>query len=260
MLAQSTQLDAAAKAHNDYQIINNTASHFENPTQFPIGFTGINAVDRARFQGYVNIGEITDEFVFSNVIDRVNFGELGIRSLLNAPYHMASLMRNYRDVGLSIRASNETTPVGVSSRTFLHANLTYKTTTGPQQISTADVKTYPCQGSTGIFFRLANESPNPVPGRDLSQLPLGSSVYVMLREGQTLVIATATMRETLSNTPVVMRAPITSSNDPNGFFRPHEGYVVPDAPLKPSTQYSVRITGSNTGTAFVKSYSFTTGS
>ena len=173
---------------------------------------------------------------------------------------MSGLMRNCCDVGLSVRAGNKTTPVGVSNRTFLHANLSYKTTTGPQQIATVDVKTYPCHGSTGIVFRLANELPNPVPGRDLSQLPLGSSVFIMLREGQNLVIVTATMRETLSNAPVVMRTPINLSNDPNGIFRPHEGYVVPDEPLKLSTQYSVQITGTNKGTAFVKSFSFTTGS
>ena len=150
LLAQSIQLDAADKAHINYQITNNTASHFENPMQFPTGFTGIDAVDRAKFQGYVNIGKITDEFAFTNVIKRVNFGEFGIRSLLNAPYYMSGLMGNCCDAGLSVRANNEPTPIGVSNRTLLHANLSYKTTTGPQQIATVDVKSTLVKAALGF--------------------------------------------------------------------------------------------------------------
>lgn len=260
LLAQNAQLDAAARSHNDYQIINNTDNHRENQQQFSIGFTGVTSFDRATAAGYSNAGGVTEDFAIRmNSTNKSGVGEGGTRSLLNAPYHLASLMGGWRDAGISVRASTETTPAGVNPAVFINFNLGYKSVSGKQLIGASDVATYPCEGSTNIERQLKNESPNPVPGRDLFLNPIGSAVYISVREGQSLTIATASVVETLSNTPVVVRTPITTVNDPNSIFKAHQGYIAPDAPLKPLTEYTVMVTGSNNGSAFAKTFKFKTG-
>lgn len=258
-LTQSTQIDAAARAHNDYQIINNTDSHFENKTQFPTGFTGVTGLDRVIAAGYTDAQAVKDDYVYKTSLSKVGVGEGGIRSLLSAPYHMSGLLGSSRDVGLSVRSNTESTPQGVSPVVFVHVNTAIKGTAGPQLIEPNDVATYPCAGSITINRQLTDEIPNPVPGRDLRASPIGSAVYISLREGNVLNIASATMVETVSNTAVVLRSPITKANDPNALYKVHEGYVAPDAPLKALTQYSVDIRGTNNGIAFTRQFSFTTG-
>ena len=49
LLAQSAQLDAAAKAHADWQILNNQLSHREVPGT--PGFTGVTPLDRVSAAG-----------------------------------------------------------------------------------------------------------------------------------------------------------------------------------------------------------------
>ena len=259
-MAQSVQLDKAARAHNDYQIINNTLSHYENFEKFPTGFTGETSSERVDAAGYKDAGDVIDDFAYQEtVVDKAGFGQIGMHTLLSAPYHMSSLLRGNRDVGVSVRASTDTTPQGVSPAVFLHVNAAYKINTGPQLIAAGDVATYPCAGSTGINSNLSDETPNPVPGRNLQTNPIGSPVYVLLRQGNLLTITSAKMVETSTNTAIVLRAPVTRDNDPNFRFNSNEGYVAPDAPLKPMTQHTVEIKGTNNGVAFVSQFQFTTG-
>jgi uncharacterized protein YkwD len=261
LLAQNGQLDAAAKAHNDYQIVNNTASHFQNQQQFPTGFTGARASDRALTAGYIDAGEVADEFTFaSGTTDKTGIGERGVRGLLSAPYHLAGLMDGYRDVGMSARSSADTTPAGANARVILHINAAYKQAAGPQLIAAGSVATYPCAGSAGVNRQLKNETPNPVPGRDLALNPIGTPIYVSTRAGDVLTISSATMTETVAGTPVALRAPITASSDPASIYKSHQGYVAPDGPLKATTEYTVTVTGTANGVAFTTaSFRYTTG-
>ena len=64
---------------------------------------------------------------------------------------------------------------------------------------------------------------------------------------------------------VILRAPVSAANDPygpcaTGCFRPHQAYIAADAPLQANTAYIAMISGTNNGTAFSRSFSFTTGS
>ena len=260
LLTQAVQLDAAAKSHNDYQIINNLRSHFENLTQFPKGFTGAEGIDRAIAKGYIDSGSVSDEFTVKiNLTNKSGSGDMGIRDLLSAPYHLAGLMDGNRDVGLSVRSSIETTPVGVNPSVFFHVNSSYKSVAGKQLITAGNVQTYPCQGSTGVSRQLTNETPNPIPGRDLSTNPIGTPIYIATRDGTQLTIATTSLKETISNTAIVLRIPITAENDPQAFYKANQGYVAPDAPLKALTQYTATVTGTANGAAFSKTFNFTTG-
>lgn len=263
-LAQQAQLDAAAKAHADYQISNNLLTHVEDRAAFPNGFTGVSALDRIVAKGYTGAGGVTDEIVglFGTSV-KTGAGSTSIRGLLSAPYHLRGLVGPFRDVGISVRSN---TDVGTSAaKVFLQLNAAYKAAAGPQTLAAGDVNTYPCEGTTGVNRLLSNESPNPVPGRDLSVNPLGAVVYIGTREGNKLLISSASMLQVSTGLPVVLRAPITSANDPyspcsEGCFKPHQAYVAADAPLLANTAYQMMITGSNNGAAFSRVFTFTTGS
>jgi len=262
-LAQNTALDAAAKGHADWSLINGYGGHYQ-VANTP-GFTGIAPENRIAAAGYAGLGRFQsqDENVtIQNMSSKVGFGERSIRHLLNAPYHAVSLLEGWRDVGISIR--NDIDAASTSShgaRAIAQVNTAYKSSEGPQLQAADEVLTYPCAGSTDIPSALTHESPSPVPGRDLSKNPLGSSIQVMLRAGQSLVITSAQITNVASGAAVPVRTPVTSANDPNpGYLRSHQGFVSADVRMTPHTTYDVTVRGTNNGTPFVKSFAFSTGS
>ena len=266
LLAVNPPLSAAARAHADYQIINSQNSHLENGRQFPEGFTGTDPAARVRAQGYTDLGGVTDEFAFFTFSGQAQpkrgIGALGIRGLLNAPYHLNGLMSGFRDVGIAVR-SNEDIGKGMPG-IFVQINAAYRAAAGPQLLGSTSVQTYPCDGTTGVNRQLTNETPNPVPGRDLRVNPLGSTVYIAAREGNRITITSAVMTQAPTGQIVALRAPVTAANDPygpcqTGCFEPHQAYIVPDAPLQPDTAYSVMVSGTNNGSAFSRNFIFSTG-
>lgn len=260
-LAQNAQLDAAARAHADYQVINSVISH-EEVAGKP-GFTGVLPPARIAAAGYADAGATADEIAgFIGTSQKAGLGEPALRNLLNAPYHLQGLMSGFRDVGLSVRSSADT---GAGSATvLLQINAAYKRSAGPQLFAGTEVHTYPCEGTSGVNFKLANEEPNPVPGRDLSTTPLGSSVYVAVRAGNVIGISSASMKQISTGLPVTLRAPVTAANDPYGpcaagCFQSHQAYVAADAPLQPNTAYQVTINGTNNSVGFSRTFTFSTG-
>ena len=261
-LNQNLQLDAAAKAHADYQILNRLVTHVEET--FNLGFSGKTPSDRVIAKGYLSAGGVTDEIVaYEGTATKTGLGANGIRGLLGAPYHLRGLMGGYREVGLSVRSSSD---LGTSPPSaYLQINAAYKASQGSQLLGSTEVNTYPCQGTTGVNSRLNNESPNPIPGRDLGTNPLGSVVYVAVREGQVLKITSAVMIQLSTGQAVSLRTPITAANDPyapcqEGCFKPHQAYFAADGPLQVNAGYQVLINGSNNDVAFSRVFTFTTGS
>lgn len=263
-LAQSTQIDAAARAHADYQLRNNLDSHFEDKQKYPQGFTGVDEKARITAQGYLDFGAGADEYVISTSAGgKTGLGERAVRSLLSAPYHLRELMGSYRDVGFSVRSGSD---VGITGGrdTFVQINAAYKATAGPQVPTSSEVLTYPCEGVTGASKALYNEQPNPVPGRDLRANPLGTSILVAIRDGQRLTITNATVTKTVTGRAVALRPPMTTANDPNapcaaGCLKSHQAFILPDVPLDANSVYAVTIAGTNNGVSFNKSFKFTTG-
>ncbi len=261
-LTQNAQLDAAARAHADYQIFNNLISH-EEVAGNPNGFTGVLPSDRIAAAGYTDAGAVADEIAgFIGTNQKVGLGEPALRNLLNAPYHLQGLMSGFRDVGLSVRSGLDT---GTGSATvILQINAAFKKSVGPQLLAATEVHTYPCEGTSGVNSKLTNEEPNPVPGRNLSTTPLGSSVYVAVRVGNVLNISSASMIQIGTGQSVTLRPPITAANDPYGpcaagCFQSHQAYVAADAPLQATTAYQVSINGTNNRTPFTRTFTFTTG-
>ena len=107
-LKANNQLNAAAKAHADYQLINNLNSHFENASLYPNGFTGADPNARVLLQGYTDAGLVGDEITRLNGISsKTGWGSRGLRYLLAAPYHLSGLVSLYRDVGISVRSNTD---------------------------------------------------------------------------------------------------------------------------------------------------------
>ena len=192
-------------------------------------------------------------------------GASGIRGLLNAPYHLRGLMGGYRDLGVSIRSSAD---LGTSiAAVILQVNAAYKTSAGPQLLGSTDIKTYPCEGTTGVNFQLTNESPNPIIGRYLSVQPLGAVVYVSVLEGNTLgfsISSPPSMTQVSTGQAVTLRAPVTAATDPyapclEGCFKRHQAYIAADAPLQKNTEYRVQMSGTNNSIPFTRSFVFWTG-
>ncbi len=260
-VAENSFLYAAAKGHADYQILNGETEHFQVSGR--AGFTGFSPSDRVAATGYTASGAyggLIDEIAFlSDSLQNKNAfgGAFALKALLNAPLHMSGLLSGIREVGIAVSSERD---LGVSFPPFEPAIVTqingaYKTSTGAQLPASSEVLVYPCNGATGVARELRGESPNPVPGRDLSVNPLGRSMLVYVRPENTLAITTYSMVATASGAPVVLRAPATPL-----FGGTYQQYIAADAPNAANTTYTFTVSGTNNGNAFSKTCQFTTGS
>lgn len=254
LLAQNAHLDVAAVGHGRYLLANNIAGHFQDASK--AAFTGVTPTDRANAAGYGQ-GLILDDFAdttgaLANVLGPTQYAAEGrgiaaVRSLLSSPYHALDLLSPQIDVGISIMSSDQ---VGTTA-TFGPRAIT-QIATGialgqfSQKPDGAAILTFPCEGTTGTAYELRNETPNPVPGRDLNANPVGQPVIVSVRVGQMLAINSATILKKSDGTVVTLRAPILKANDPNGIVDPGRAILLPDAPLSPNSEYIVTIVGTNT--------------
>ena len=262
LLAQNGAIDSAAQRHSDYQILNNVITHDQNQQTMPTGFTGTTVVDRLIAAKYIasdaDRASTYETIVGSGTSTKTGQGALGVRRLMNAPYHMIGMFSETHEVGIALRNgadNNSTTPGNYGTFDF-----SSRSSAGNQLPDSSTVRTYPCNGTTGALRLLTGEIPNPVPGRDLNLNPLGSSVYINVRKGNTIAINTVSFVNVATGASVVTRLPISEKNDPNGSFRSHEAYIAADAPLDKSTKYRVMITGTNNGVAFSKDFVFTASS
>lgn len=260
VLMENQALNAATRAHANYLITNDVFSHYEVAGKPE--FTGVTPYERGLYQNYANKQVFAYGEVITGVMGLSNQAGYGVQSvarLLNAPYHTRVFMAGFREMGASIRTNLSTgSPMGFMVAEY---NLGSDSSDGFQLMGPTDVSTYPCAGSVGIDRQLLNETPNPVPGRDLASNPIGSSVYIKVRDGQVLNVTSANMYNASTGQAVFLRPTITASNDPHGtgYFSDSEAYVAPDAPLLAMTAYTVMITGTNNGLPFSRNFGFTTG-
>ncbi len=255
LLAYNAQLETAGQYHADYLGTNfvthpDSYSHIENAT-YP-GFKGATPSDRIALAGYTANGGGAEDFTGGNNQATVQVDSINV--LLASVYHLASIFGsgNY-DVGIS------TAVLAGTTSSVVVVELGAKTTP-TQDISSADVVTYPCNGSAvkTSAFGVGRETPDPLPGRNYGTNPIGQPIYVRVRVGQTLVITSFTVTNTTANTTVARGALLTKANDTNNFLSINEAVFIPNAPLAIGATYSVSITGTNNGTAFTKTYTFAT--
>lgn len=263
-LNQNTHLDDATLNHNAYMAQNNVFGHYESAGQ--PGYTGYLPEMRGIVAGYpsslTSYGEVLSSATY---LPKAGFGLRGTRMLLGAPYHLMGIMQGNRELGISVRSAGQAgsgadyinTDVSWKPRALLAIDFGARQGLPVQHQSSADVLTYPCAGITDTAYMLGNESPNPVPSRNLLTAPIGQPVFVQVLEGQTLVVTSASLIG--PGGAVALLPTMTAANDPNTILGNHQAMIIPTAPLTPNTTYNVSITGTNNGTAFSRNFAFTTG-
>ncbi|OYU32546.1 MAG: hypothetical protein CFE39_02805 [Comamonadaceae bacterium PBBC2] len=259
-LRHAPQLDASAMAHANWGVLNQQLSHLELASTYPNGFTGATLTDRARFHGYdsQSLGEVFSGF--TNMPASASEGITSMRLLLNAPYHMVFMTAPYRDMGVGVKRIAD---VGKSSGfDLVMTEFGVLQQDSFQDLATDAVATYPCEGTTGVAYSLNNEDPNPIPGRDLSTKPLGSSIIFRVRRGQKLNIDAISVVETATGTAVGLRRHVGGNGNEDSTYKDFDAsvaYVAAESPMKPNTSYTVKVNGSNDGASFSKQFTFQTG-
>jgi hypothetical protein len=257
LLAQNAALDAAAKSHAEWMLINNLYGH--NETSGTNGFTGVNPAARSVTAGYAasgafNPGEVLNQVGASKTARATRM----VAGLFVAPYHMLGSIRGNRDVGVAIR---DMADVGLSpdNMSYLAIEFGAKNTAGLQVADTGTVRTYPCEGTIDVPTALFGEIPSPVPTRDLATSPIGTSIGVVGDVGTVVLITSANVTNIATGAAVTMRAPMSTANDPNPTeLLSNEAYISADTMLALNSQYQVVIAGTMNGVAFSRNFTFTT--
>lgn len=244
LLAQDAQLDKAAAAHARYSLINNHNSHSESVSG--VGFTGANPSDRMAAAGY-------SAWSSSEAISYRYTALAGIRDILSAPYHAATAMFPFRDVGISFQSTDRSQLVmnalvldyGVKSSVAKYQSMLPKT-----------LLTFPCEGSSDLapsFYEAENwQAPTGV--------GIGGTPLVIMAPNFEAITVSSAELSTVNGT-VIPTAILTSKNDPQKIFSKNPNIVlaIPPSALQPRSAYKWSISGTIAGTPFTRSFSFTTG-
>jgi hypothetical protein len=187
--AKRLRCGSGALAHAGWQILNGTTNHHE--LAGTTGLTGLTLVDRAAAAGYTPMLAFSESLAFGIGANKSGRGAAGLRELFSTPYHAATLLGPYAEVGISVLS-----PVDVGlSNLFTVTEVNPGARTAYQLLASKAVATYPCDGVAGVNFRRPLELPNPVQKRSLAAQPLGHPVSVVVRFGNTLVITPRTWRD-----------------------------------------------------------------
>lgn len=246
-LTENTTLDAAAQSHSAYMAANSTVD--DNEKQGATGFTGVTYADRNVAKGYpANIGTLGDSDTYYTVpaLTEQGYGQAVVAAWLGGVYHSQIAVAPYQNVGIG---ESETTYNGAPQ---IWADITL---TSPQTTTSTALVTFPCQGVTGVPFSDAGEIPAP-PNTGAAW---GTPVAIAGRVGDAIVLQSASMTGGTSGSPITLNV-LDSTKDTTGFFTSNEAVVYPSSPLQPNMTYTVTINGTDNGTPFTRTFSFTTGS
>jgi uncharacterized protein YkwD len=244
-LQENSILDQAAQAHAQYESANNVVSDTE--VSGNAGFTGVTYTDRAVHFGFsqnVSLGGVSAGYYTNAKLTETQYGQQLVYGWLSGVYHIAIAAWPVTAVGVG---EFETTYNGFPQvwASMSLANLQPMTTSSPL--------TFPCQGTTGVAYKANGETPIP----PNTSGPWGTPVAVSGNPTDTIVLQSGTMTDTSGH--VINLQLLDSANDPNKLLAAYEAVAYPSTPLSPNTAYSVSITGTVNGTAFSRSFSFTTG-
>jgi hypothetical protein len=246
-LRQSTQLDAAEKAHAQYLTSASMStgesllSHYETDRSNTY-YTGYYPWDRSRYQGYgTQVAEILEATVWSyDVRNPPTFptlqqrGEASMLSLMTTVYHLIGAMYEGTDVGFG--TDIRTAADGNNRREEYRFGSLSGYQTQRVALGSGKLATYPCEGSSNIpvSFVPANETPNPFPAMTSSQR-VGPPIYLKVDAGQVLKLDAASILGAGVTVPNTM---LLQTNDPHQVIDANEAFVVPNQVLSPQQQLS----------------------
>ncbi len=254
MVAQQTQIDAAAQAHAEWEVANNVFSHEE--VAGTTGFTGVNSAIREEAKGYEPV----------DVMEVMCNGAQGASCadrLVNIAYHRAAMLAfEPVDVGIGrsvSSVSNVAEPIVVD---FSCPGTDSVRGWGQKpQTSIDGLAVWPLGGATNVPVRMGLEIPNPVPAVDVGSL--GTPVSITVAQSRALTIGTFTLTKVGGGVPIALTT-LSRGHDPNGLVPPSYVVAVPMAPLDPGATYTAAFAGtvadipSGTPVAISRTWTFTT--
>jgi uncharacterized protein YkwD len=245
LVQQDARLDAAAQAHSDYLMNNNLqVTHYEDKAAYPNGFTGITPTDRVSYAGYPATATTGSEVISEpNSTYGSTFGQA---------YHGYAMLRGDRDLGIGFSKNAFRSPMEL---------VFGSTTQRPDQLMAAsEVKTYPCDGVSGVLSKsYFAENPSPITGRNLQADPIGHPIYVKVAQGNTLVLSSYEMHKVGTAESLALQL-LDKSHDPAGLISDNSSAtLIPLSPLEKSATYTYTAAGTNNGVIFSASGTFSTG-
>lgn len=244
LLAQNTMLDQASQAHADWQVANDTMSHYE--VAGTPGFTGVTVGDRMRAAGYY--ASLGAEVIAYNLA--TDTGADAIVRLTDKIYHRIFVLEpTVKDMGIGVNMAGEPLPVNVKVATPSSSN-------GQGIPNGGDAVVWPKNGATGVKIAMGPESSNPIP--DISEYAVGYPASIHCPTGKTLNVTSFTMHD--SEGTSVDAALRHWTVDPNNIFQKMKcaAGLVPRAHLKRGSTYKISFVGNIDGTPVQKSWQFTT--
>jgi uncharacterized protein YkwD len=228
VLQRNPRIDAAAHGHSNYQRINDTITHDQDPTK--PGFTGVKLFDRLiaanyRFtQGSYAYGEVISATTDSS---GVNAAE----ALIAAIYHRFLV---FEPIFAEAGAAAATVPGGYM---YFTTNFTANGLDYGKALPRGALVAYPLANQTGVPVNFFSdfEVPDPVPNRNEVGYPV--SVHANIDASITVQDFTIQQR---GGTPLET---VTVNNAPSGSSEASAVSIVPLNPLRPATTYDVRFSG-----------------
>lgn len=275
-LNQNAQLDQAAKNHALYVSSRNNMGDPHIETEGSNLFTGVTSTDRAKALGYPasngevfevgNLPWIEGDTKFGGQIYNMDgYPAHAIKTILAAPYHAMGALASSIDAGMAFEGRNEVSGTYQTTIMSFFAVFGKGTTLGGQEPSTPTVRTFPCDGSTGMQPALFSEWIPTGPlfaNRNTSIDPVGHPIYIFGESNTTLSIdrATITRVSTGENVPVYeTRTKGTDVVHQSNYRDSWVGFIFPDKPFVPLQQYRVHVEGRNDSRPFVRDFTFTAG-
>jgi hypothetical protein len=260
-LSQNTILDAAAKAHTDYQVANAFAIS-DTEVAGNTGFTGVTANDRAIAKGWPSglpAGTLNAGLINGNLTTDAQYGQYTTNVWATGVYHQAVVTWPANLVGIGT-----TTGTNGGYKEVVSGIVFTSDTSGSDKIAASNLPaTFPCQGVTGIPSYGAGETPLPPTYETVHTvsgdiLRWGTPVTVTGNVGDVVTLTTATY--TAPDSTVIQLNKVTSANDPAKLTGANKVVAYPTNALTPNTTYTVDLVGTINGAAFTKHFTFTTGS
>jgi uncharacterized protein YkwD len=241
-LARNNMLDRSAQAHSDYQRMNNTVTHDEDPAK--PGFTGATVEARVQAAGYTLVRDYASGEIIAATTN--NTGFYMAEELVTAIYHRFVMFEPlFKDMGAG-------SATGSDSYIYFTTNLgaTHGYSAG---LPSHTIVTWPVNGQTGVQTTFASnfEEPDPVP--DINEVGYPISVHANLTE--TLAVQSFTVHA--RGGANLQTRLLVKGQDPNTTMA-SVAAIVPLAPLAANTTYDVSFSGSVGGAAVSKTWSFTT--
>jgi len=248
-LTQNASLDTAASNHATYLVDRLeegvVAGHTEDSTLS--GYTAATAAQRATLAGYY-WSVISEDLAYYS--PNANYRTGLVRSLFATVYHLASMVDGSRDAGISIKVAPSGTQYAVME--WLSG-----TASTAQQQQTTSLVTYPCDGSTGVQPYMGTESPEPFTNLGFtSGSSVGQPLYFKAPKGSTIVLTAASL--TAASGTAITTTLYHYTDDPQGELAANQAFVIPRSALSLGTTYTASVTGTVDGTAFTRTFSFST--